>query len=714
MKLYICEKPSQGRDLAKNLGLSGKGDGFIGNNSVAVTWAVGHLVQQLEPDEIDAKYGKWEMQHLPIVPDVWKMKPNAKTKKQLNIVRGLLKRAEHVVIATDGDREGEVIGRELLDFFNWSGKVDRLWLTALDDASIQKALNNLRKGSETESLYHAGLARQRSDWLVGMSATRALSIKAQQQGSRGVLSVGRVQTPTLAIVVNRDIEIENFEPKDYYDVIGVFSGIKTKWSPKHNYSQEFTFDGRVIFDNEFRCIDQEYASENIAKTCLSYDVVKVIKLETQRKKVSPPLLYSLSALQQAASKKFGFGAKQVLDLAQSLYEKHKATTYPRSDCQYLPISQLSEVKGVMTAISSIDSDMGKIIANTDLAIQSKVWNDKKLGAHHAIIPTANTTVDLSNMTTDECKLYDLICRSYVAQFYPNYEYDKSDIEISAGDQINPNIFISGISVDVALGWKIVTTSQTELKQNTVPKIKQGQALKIDAIDVEVKQTKPPARYNEGTLIAAMEKAHLFVTDPNLKKVLKGNEGIGTEATRANIIDLLKKRNFLTVKKKQIVSSDTGKALISVVPSAVKDPGMTAIMESSLSKIESGELTLDAFMDWQVDWLGKLIESIKSQTMNIESNIKTIECPECGKDMFLRKGKNGQFWGCSGYPECKSVAQNNGGKAVFEADMPDCPKCGKKLRRIKGKKGWFWSCKGYFDTPKCEFITQDKAGKPVVN
>ncbi len=652
MKLYICEKPSQGRDLARNLGVSGTGDGFIGNQSIAVTWAVGHLVQQLEPDEIDPQYSKWKTEHLPIVPKVWNMKPNLKTKKQLNVVKGLLKRSNHVVIATDGDREGEVIGRELLDYFNWSGRIYRLWLTALDDASIQVALKNLKQSAQTKSLYDAGLARARADWLVGMNTTRALSIKAQQQGYQGVLSVGRVQTPTLAIVVNRDIEIENFKPKDYYDITGVFNGIKAKWITPDDITTNFD-------DN--RCLNLDFANQIADK--VRNGNAKVTIFETKRKKVSPPLLYSLSALQQAASKKFGFGAKQVLDIAQSLYEKHKATTYPRSDCQYLPLSQLSEAKDVVSALSGIGGDIRSLINGIDLTIQSKVWNDKKQGAHHAIIPTTNKQVNVSNMNTDEVNLYKLICSSYIAQFYPDYEYDQTSIEINASNEI----FSSSINVDINLGWKVVTDPQTKLKQNTVPKIEQGQALSIDAVDIEVKQTKPPARYNEGTLIAAMEKAHLFVTDPNLKKVLKGNEGIGTEATRANIIDLLKKRNFLTVKKKQVISSDTGRSLISAVPSAVKDPGMTAIMESSLSKIESGELTLDAFMSWQVDWLEKLIGSIKSQTISIESNIKTVECPECGN----------------------------------------------QLRRIKGKKGWFWACKGYFDTPKCKFVAKDKAGKPVM-
>lgn len=701
MKLYICEKPGQGRDLARNLGISGGSNGFIGNKTVAVTWAIGHLIQQLEPDDIDEKYKKWNLEDLPIVPAVWKMKPNPKTKKQLNTIKGLLKQSSHVVIATDGDREGEVIGRELLDYFDWSGTIERLWLTALDDNSIQKALSTIKADAETKPLYAAGLARARADWMVGMSATRALTVTAKKQGYSGVLSVGRVQTPTLAIVVNRDIEIENFKPKDYFDLIGSFDGITAKWKTPKNTE---------IFDEEGRCLSLDYATQ-IADQ-VKNSVASVIKFETQRKKVLPPLPYSLSALQQAANKKFGFGAKQVLDLAQSLYEKHKATTYPRSDCQYLPTSQLSEVKDVMSVIQNINADMTNIVNTVDFSIKSKAWNDKKLSAHHAIIPTANTQIDASRMTTDECKIYDLVCRSYVAQFYPNYEYDKTDIEISAADEV----FATSINVDVVLGWKVVVTNQTDLSQNNIPKITQGQQLNVDGVDIDTKQTKPPIRYTEGTLIAAMEKAHLFVTDSGLKKVLKGNEGIGTEATRANIIDLLKKRNFITLNKKHIISSDTGRTLIATVPNAVKDPGMTAIMEGSLSKIASGELKLNAFMDWQIVWLRQLIKSIKTQTISIDPNVKTTECPNCGKNMLLRKGAKGQFWGCSGYPDCKTVASHQNGKAVFEADMPDCPKCGKKLRRVKkvfsGSKGFFWSCKGYFDTPKCDFTAKDKAGKPV--
>ncbi|CAB5494393.1 DNA topoisomerase III (EC, partial [Bathymodiolus azoricus thioautotrophic gill symbiont] len=277
-----------------------------------------------------------------------------------------------------------------------------LWLTALDDNSIQKALNNLKQGCETKPLYAAGLARARADWLVGMSATRALSLMAQKKGYRGVLSVGRVQTPTLAIVVNRDIEIENFKPKDYYDITGIFSNVVAQWIPARNT------DSDVVVDVEGRCISEQYA-KNITENILNNNHAVVENFTTQRKKVPPLLLHSIDTLQEQANKKFGFSSKQTLDLAQSLYEKHKAVTYPRSDCQYLPISQLSEVKNVMTAISSIDSNLSELIANAtnaanaDLAVRSKVWNDKKLSAHHAIIPTDNMQVNVSEMTTDESK-----------------------------------------------------------------------------------------------------------------------------------------------------------------------------------------------------------------------------------------------------------------------------------------------------------------------
>lgn len=703
MSLYICEKPSQGRDLAKILGISGGGDGFIGNNEDKVTWAIGHMLTLFKPEDYSEKWS-WKLvnlEDLPMIPNSWEMKQNPNTKKQLKVVQQLLKQTKHVIISTDGDREGEVIGREVLDYFDWSGKIERLWLTALDDNSIHKSLKNINPNEKTINLYYAGLARARSDWLVGMSLTVLMTLLARKKGYQEMLNIGRVQTPTLAIVVNRDLEIENFVAKDYYDISVVFQDIKTKWNATKNLTEP-------TLDPEGRCLDRSVADE--IETKIKNNGMGIVSVfETELKKVAPPLLYSLSKLQQDASKKFGFGAKQVLNLAQSLYEKHKATTYPRSDCQYLPEEQLSEAKEIMAVILKVDSSLENVIQNADLSIKSKVWNNKKLSAHHAIIPTFSTNIDVSKMTTDECKLYDLIVKSYISQFYSNYEYNKTSIKITSENEL----FETNINVDKVLGWKVVINPESNLKANKIPDISIGQSLSLDSIEIETKQTKPPTRYTEGTLIAAMEKAHLFVTDPNLRKILSGNEGLGTEATRANIIDLLIKRKYIDKSKRQLISSISGRALIKAVPMEIKDPGMTAIMESSLSKIETGELTFDAFMDWQIDWLRNFVEIIKSQGINIESNVQSIECPCCKKNMFLRSGRKGQFWACSGYPTCKTTAQNKNGKAIFQADLPDCPKCGKKLNQIKGKKGVFWSCKGYFDTPKCEFTAQDKAGKPIL-
>ncbi len=707
MKLYICEKPSQARDLANNLNISGSNDGYIGDSNTVITWAIGHLIQQLEPDKINPKYKKWQLEHLPIIPNNWQMEPNPKTKKQLNTVGKLLKQTHNVIIATDGDREGETIGRELLDYFNYNGTIKRLWLTALDDSSIQKALTNLKTDNDTKPLYFAGLARSRADWLVGMSLTRLMTLLAQRQGYQGVLSIGRVQTPTLAIVVKRDLEIDNFIPKDYFNVIATFTGIVAKWQP----NKELGLDK---VDEQSRCINKQLA-QSIINTITSDATAQVSKFNTVRKKIAPPLLFSLSALQQETSKKFSYGAKQTLDIAQKLYETHKLTTYPRTDCKHVPESQFTEAQDVCSALFKVDNNIQKALNNTNLKIKSRVWNDKKLSAHHAIIPTTNI-IGINQLNEAEFNIYDLIRRSYISQFYTHYEYDKTDIAIS----VNNEVFTTTLNVDKIIGWKSALNDDYQSKTVNIPQLSVGQNLSVDNLDLQTKQTTPPSRYTEGTLIAAMEKAHLLVTDEQLKKVLKGNEGIGTEATRANIIQLLLNRKFVTTKNKKLISTDIGRTLVAAVPKEIKDPAMTAIWESSLAQIELGKLKLQSFMDWQEKWLHQFVANYKDKDIAINSanstnkEIKTYPCPVCEKDMFLRASKKGKFWGCSGYPNCKTTATDSNGKPLFNSDLPDCPNCDKKLNRIKGKKGYFWACKGYFDNPKCEFTAQDKNNNPVLN
>lgn len=419
------------------------------------------------------------------------------------------------------------------------------------------------------------------------------------------------------------------------------------------------------------------------------------------------MLFSLSALQQVASKKYGFSAKEVLDTAQALYEKHKATTYPRTDCQYLPNAQFDEVKEVLKAVKESDSDISSLIDGADTAIKSKVFDDKKLTAHNAIIPIASK-VDISAMNDKEFKLYDLIRKYYIDQFYPKYEYDQTVITIKAADEI----FTANINIVVNLGWKSIITETKKDQEQTIPKIEVGEELITDKVELEAKKTKPPARYAEGSLIGAMEKAHLFVTDEDLKKILKGNEGIGTEATRANIIETLFAREVIKKDKKNIISTEKGRTLIDTVPAIIKDPGMTAIMESSLNKVANNELSLDEYIKSQIEFTNKLINAIKTKEVKeLESD---VECPNCKKSMHLRKGQYGAFWACSGYPECKTTTKDNNGKPIFEkSEAFNCPECNKTLRRIKGKKGYFWSCKGYFDKPQCKFTAKDKNKKPVL-
>jgi DNA topoisomerase-3 len=702
MKLYICEKPSQARDLARNLNINSGADGYIGNGNEVVTFAIGHLIQQFTPNDIDERYKHWNVKDLPIVPNQWQMKANPKTAKQLKVVGRLINKASEIIISTDGDREGEVIGRELLDYFNYTGSIKRLWLTALDDNSIQKSLQNIKSGQATKSLYDAGLGRARSDWLAGMNLTVAMTKKAQSSGFSGVLSIGRVQTPTLAMIVNRDIEIEDFKSKDYYEVHGVFNSIAAKRIINKATDTDF-------LDKENRIIFKDYANTIISQLKDSRAVVD--QVETNRKKTKAPLLFSLSQLQQVASKKYGLSAKEVLDSAQALYETHKATTYPRSDCQYLPVSQFSEVKGVMGAISSIDSDMGKLIAQADLSIQSRIWNDKKLGAHHAIIPTT-AKVNITKMSNHEFKIYDLIRRYYLANFYPDYEYDLTDIKIKVGAG---DIFTTSGTVLVENGWKNVI-SDSKKEDKVLPNVKVGDALNIDHLEVQTKKTTPPKRYTEGTLIAAMEKAHLYVTDEHLKKILKGNEGIGTPATRANIIETLKQRDFITEDKKSLISTQIGKTLISMVPIEIKDAGSTAIMEARLTQITNKELELDEFVKTEVDRLNNLLQIISKLKLSAgDLGVETVECPACKGQMTLRAGQYGKYWACTNYPNCKTTAKDHKGKPVLQKKTDDfkCPECEKPLRRIKGKKGFFWSCAGYFDKPKCPFTAKDKNKRPIL-
>ncbi|EKM3984847.1 DNA topoisomerase III [Salmonella enterica] len=661
MRLFLCEKPSQARDIAKFIGAGQRGDGFLSGPGVTVTWARGHLLEQAEPEAYGEQYGNpWRLDVLPFVPQQWKLEVKKDGRAQFSVINRLLKQVDEVVIATDADREGEVIARELLEYCRFQGRVFRLWLSALDDASIRSALANIWPSEKTEALYRAGVGRGRADWVTGMNLTRLYTLKAREAGISGVMSVGRVQTPTLAIVVRRDLEIEHFIPKPYSDVMATLISdniaFPVKWVAAAQYC-----------DEEGRCIQAGIAAQ-VVELCRQTASATVIDCQTKRQKKSAPLAFSLGSLQQACAEKFGMPAQQVLDIAQSLYETHKLTTYPRTDCGYLPVSMREEVRAVLAALMQTDPSLKShpALAQLDTSLVSRIWNDKKITAHHGIIPTKQAG-DLSRLSTDERNVYQLIRQHYLAQFLPQMEVDATEATFNISGQL----FRTTGNVVVVAGWKALFTEPSRTAQipadgnedkegvSRLPPLQAGQTCRVQGAEEKRLQTKPPVPYNDGTLIAAMTNAASFVTDAALKKVLKENAGIGTEATRAGIIDTLVKRGFLVRDKKVLRSTPTGRDLVSALPSALTSPGLTALWEQLLDEVAAGRVSLEDFMAKQNAWVVQLVSQGKSQPLAMQAP-PGPPCPVCGGRTAQRQGKNGVFWGCVNYPACRGIAGSGGG------------------------------------------------------
>ncbi|MEW8009046.1 MAG: DNA topoisomerase III [Candidatus Thiodiazotropha endolucinida] len=602
MQLYLCEKPSQARDIARVLGVRQKGDGCLKSSDKIVTWCFGHLLEMASPDKYDDALKRWQFDTLPIIPPTWKLTVKKSSRKQFNIIQQLLKNSSSVVIATDADREGESIAREILELCQWRGPISRLWLSALDDSSIRKALNNILPGAKTEPLYYAGLGRARADWLMGMNLTRAYTLIGRQRGHENVLSVGRVQTPTLNLVVQRDAAIEGFKPIPYFDLFTVF-GVnddqsRAKWLPP-----------KGVADTEGRCTSQSSAL-NVAQK-INGQRGTVTKAETELKREAAPLPFDLSSLQQEASKRWGMGAQAVLDTPQALYETHKALTYPRTDCRYLPDSQHAEVPQVFTALIQSDSQYKVHIDSADTSRRSKAWNDRKITAHHAIIPTATAT-DVSRMNENERRLYHLVCLRYIAQFHPDHEYHQTIIEVSVCGEL----FRASGRIPKKLGWRtIISNDQQETKDEehqTLPTVSKNNIAHVLETNIEDKQTKPPARFTEGTLIAAMKSVGKDINDPRLKKILRETSGIGTEATRAGIIETLLQRGFIQKQKKHLISTATGRTLIGILPDVIKNPTTTALWEQGLDDIAQGRGELSTFLAGQSQWLTEHLRQLKQQ------------------------------------------------------------------------------------------------------
>lgn len=654
MKLYLCEKPSQGRDIANVLGATQKGDGFLATSdkSVIVTWGFGHLVEQFSPEEYDPALKRWAFETLPILPKQWQLSAKKESKKQYNVVMGLIKKASNVIISTDADREGEMIARELLDLANYRGNIQRLWLSALDEASVRKALNTLKASQETLPLYYAAVARSRSDWLIGMNFSRLFTLLAQQQGYAGkALSVGRVQSPTLAMVVNRDREIANFIPKSHFGLT-----VQLQTAQAETFLAQYQVPEKFC-DEDGLCLDMKVVQATQQQIQQARQAT-VVNVETKREKESPPLLFALSDLQSECNRLFGFGAQQVLDIAQSLYETHKMTTYPRTDCGYLPESQFADVPLIIQNLIKADPALQKLAPRLNLQQKSRAWNDKKITAHHGIIPTTGKA-DLSKLNEAEHKVYDLIRRRYLAQFLPHFEADKTVVQLtSAGHTL-----VAKGNVVVASGWKMLFGNTADKEEDGdkqgLPKLAPNQVCNVAQCEIKSMKTSPPAHYTEGTLLAAMVNAARFVTNEELKKRLRETEGLGTEATRAGLIQGLIDKGFIQKKGKSLLATAEANALIDSLPDLLKDPGLTALWEQALNQIAEGKLTLSDFMQKQEAFIRQLMQRSLQQGMKM-GKIEIKKCPKCGSPMAKRTGKNGAFYGCTKYPQCDGI-ENIGGK-----------------------------------------------------
>ena len=663
-ELYLCEKPSQGRDIAKILGANQRNDGYLQGGHVIVSWCIGHLLEMIPPDEYDSKYKRWSLADLPILPTDWKMTGKKSTSKQLTVLKKLLKKSHHVVISTDADREGETIAREVLDYFNYKGATSRLWLSALDTVSVQRALKAIRSSSETEPLYHSGLARGRADWLIGMNLTRAFTLLAND---RQVRSVGRVQTPTLALIVNRDREITHFKPDSYYEVLAYFKTLtgellETKWQLSGALSKANTEETK-------HCLDKKVAQAVIDRCTQQTGLVTTAT--TARKKQPPPLLYNLSGLQQDASKRWGYGAQEVLNVAQALYETHKLTSYPRSDCEYLPLSQFNDVTKILKALCKNDSSLNALIAQANTQQRSRVWNDKKVTAHHAIIPT-QATPGITRLSAKELNIYNLIRRRYIAQFFPDFEYDQSTIIISiASDQFKASGRIARVK-----GWKQALESSPNTRQSKsagndnqqeLPAVNKGEQLPCDHLSLLDKLTQPPKHYTEGTLIKAMETIGTQVTDKVMKKILRETAGLGTQATRANIIQTLFQRKFIVAEKKLLKATSLGENLIDAVPNAIKDPLLTAQWEQQLDDIANNKgQDINGFLQQQILLLNTIVTQVREPQTKHKATVANTSykvgdsCPECRHKLEIRSAIRGkkigqQYIGCSHFPECRFYA-----------------------------------------------------------
>ena len=664
--LVIAEKPSVARDIARVLKCGKNISGAIEGNQYVITWGLGHLVTLADPEDYDKKYKEWKMEDLPMLPEHFRYEVIRQTAKQYQAVKTQIHRkdVEEIIIATDAGREGELVARLILAKAGNKKPIKRLWISSVTDKAIREGFQKLRNGHEYDNLYDAALCRAEADWLVGINATRALTCKYNAQ-----LSCGRVQTPTLAMVAKREEQIRSFVPQSYYGLQAVGEGLTLTWQDKKSGSCR-------SFDKER--IQKLYQS--LRGTGGTVEQVKTVP-----KKSSAPLLYDLTELQREAHRRFGFSPKETLNIMQRLYENHKVLTYPRTDSRYISTDILPTIKDRLEAVSvGPYRKLASKVMKKPVSAKAPFVNNQKVSDHHAIIPTEEVP-DFSCMTNEERKIYDLAVRRFLAVLYPPFEYEQTQILVKIGTEQ----FAAKGKVVKSQGWKEVYDSSVDdedadeetsgLKNQTLPALKPGGHMDILRLTITEGKTKPPAYFNEGTLLSAMENpaAYMESHDKAMAKTLGETGGLGTVATRADIIEKLFSGFLLEKKGQEIHLTAKAKQLLNLVPEDLKKPELTAQWEMELSRIAKGQKKRSAFMEEIVDYTGELIGEIRQGEGTFRhENLTNTKCPVCGKRMLKVQGKKAEMLVCQDR-ECGHR------ETLARVSNARCPVCHKKMM-LRGK------------------------------
>ena len=669
--LVLAEKPSVGRELARVLDCKKSGNGYLEGDKYIVTWALGHLVTLADPDVYDKKYEKWDMQDLPMLPQNMKLVVIPESRRQFQAVSSLMKRGDvnELIIATDAGREGELVARWIMMKAGWKGKTQRLWISSQTDKAIKDGFKNLKPAAGYDNLFRSAQARSEADWLVGLNVTRALTCKYNAQ-----LSAGRVQTPTLALIVRREEEIRKFTPREYWGITAKLQGFMSTWRDGGKNAQTF---------------DRNKAEEILKK--LQGKPAVLTKVERQRKITPPPAAYDLTELQRDANKKYAYSAKETLSLMQSLYERHKLLTYPRTDSRYISQDVVATLPERLRScmVDEYKPLAQEIYRNKPLKTKYLV-NDAKVTDHHAIIPTEEQP-QLYDLSGPERNIYDLVVRRFLAVLMAPYEYEEIRLTMTIGGET----FTAKGKRVLSQGWKAAYNRSFQLEEDedeqaqNLPELSQGQKLKVESVALKPGKTSPPARYTEATLLSAMEHPSGQVSDQNLSRILEETSGLGTPATRADIIEKLFSTFYVERRGKELVPTSKGMQLVELAPEELRSAALTAKWEDQLADIAKGKVRDSEFVDQMRKYATELVTEVKAsnQTYRHDNQTRT-PCPDCGKYLLRVKGKRGEMLVCPDR-ECgyrRSLSQTTNAR---------CPNCHKKMElRGEGEKQMFACVCGY--------------------